>query len=57
MIHECPYDDVSQMFDINGIIQSFLPQAPQQVAPKQPEAVQPEAVQPSTKSKSNKKKK
>lgn len=38
-IHECPYDDVSQMFDVNGIVNSLLQPLPQaqpteQVAPK-----------------------
>ena len=41
-IHECPYDDVSQMFDVNGIVNSLLQPLPssepvQEKAPLKPE--------------------
>jgi hypothetical protein len=44
-IHECPYDDVNQMFDVNGIVNSLL-QPPRQAAAAEPVAVQsnPEPV-------------
>ena len=41
-IHECPYDDTTQMFDVNGIVQSLL-QPTQQVQPVQ-QASDPQQV-------------
>lgn len=41
-IHECPYDDTTQMFDVNGIVQSLL-QPTQQVQPVQ-QAPDPQQV-------------
>ena len=38
-IHECPYDDVNQMFDVNGIVNSLL-QPPRQAATAEPVAVE-----------------
>ena len=38
-VHECPYDDVNQMFDVDGIVNSLL-QPPRQAGPVEP-AVEP----------------
>jgi len=38
-VHECPYDDVNQMFDVDGIVNSLL-QPPRQADPVEP-AVEP----------------
>jgi len=39
-IHECPYDDVAQMFDVDGIINSLLT-PPLQNVPEQPSVQEP----------------
>lgn len=45
-IHECPYDDISQMFDVDGIVQSLLQPARQPIV--QPPAPQPTRVEETT---------
>ena len=60
-IHECPYDDVSQMFDVNGIVGSLLqqPKQPEQQAPVQQQVGTSEpslsAAKPDTSKKNRKK--
>jgi hypothetical protein len=57
-IHECPYDDISQMFDVNAIVQSLLPNAPQQEVPAPaPQAETPPSDQKRAEAKRNRKKK
>lgn len=60
-IHECPYDDVSQMFDVNGIINSLLQTerqpVQQYVAPTEAPAETPPSDQKRATARKNRKKK
>ena len=57
-IHECPYTDISQMFDIDAIVNSLLPNSTQQEAPAAaPQAETPPSDQKRVESRKNRKKK
>ena len=62
-IHECPYDDISQMFDVNGIVNSLLQperqsvQEQQYVAPTEAPAETPPGEQKRAAARKSRKKK